>query len=656
MRQTLGFPLLFLYLLPLQGLAGDETSSFSVGRGKADVTGPVMGQTMFGYGEIKQKTSGIHTRQWSRAFVIRQNQSGKMVALVNLDIHSISPALKEAVIKRLQEQVSKDFTEENVMLTATHTHSGAGGFSTSGYYNFSFMLKGVKGVGFNPRTFEETVDGIVQSIAEAHRSLDTAEISLQQGSLPDTSFKRSLSDCEFGKSADDRVVQLVFSDKTGALYGFMNWFAVHPTSLPGSNHLVSGDNKGVAENLSERELPGIVAAFVNSATGDASPHEDMTPASEKSQFSELNRTAQKQSEAAVDLAKKEGSAIEGELDYRHVWVEMDKLEVDGETLCDAAYGLPMAGGAEDGRTPFHGDIYEGITSDTKLKGKAKAAKFVGGLIYPGASKEHRACHGAKKLFASPGRKRGEKSLRYMPFQIVRVGQVVIVGAPAELTAKAGAALEKEILENMKGMGVTQVVISGLANSYSGYVATEEEYKRQHYEGASTLYGPKTLDGYKKVFGALATSMKNKTPAPRMAEKPKYLTKRMTIPLSMKINQVPRHIHKQEVAVSVDSTNGKRTVKAQTTYTIRNAFTPVQDRYFTIQRKEKGEWVDVAWDDDPETRLELKKKRLSRVEGEITWEVPASAPPGTYRMMVFQDQRKKNEIVEHQTTSSEFNIQ
>lgn len=40
-----------------------------------------------------------------------------------------------------------------------------------------------------------------------------------------------------------------------------------------------------------------------------------------------------------------------------------------------------------------------------------------------------------------------------------------------------------------------VVLGAPSNSYAHYVATEEEYGVQRYEGASTLYGPNTLAAY-----------------------------------------------------------------------------------------------------------------------------------------------------------------
>ncbi len=43
-----------------------------------------------------------------------------------------------------------------------------------------------------------------------------------------------------------------------------------------------------------------------------------------------------------------------------------------------------------------------------------------------------------------------------------------------------------------------VVIAGLSNTYSSYVATREEYRAQRYEGSSTIFGPHTLDAYIQV--------------------------------------------------------------------------------------------------------------------------------------------------------------
>lgn len=64
------------------------------------------------------------------------------------------------------------------------------------------------------------------------------------------------------------------------MFGAINWFAVHPTSMNNTNRLVSSDNVGYASILLEKEynpdsLPGkgsFVGAFASTNLGDVSPN------------------------------------------------------------------------------------------------------------------------------------------------------------------------------------------------------------------------------------------------------------------------------------------------------------------------------------------------------------------------------------------------
>ena len=56
-----------------------------------------------------------------------------------------------------------------------------------------------------------------------------------------------------------------------------------------------------------------------------------------------------------------------------------------------------------------------------------------------------------------------------------------------------------------------MVIAGLANDYSGYVTTFEEYQQQNYEGGFTLFGPWTLAAYQQNFSDLARDMLEQKP-------------------------------------------------------------------------------------------------------------------------------------------------
>merc|ERR1712050_211701 len=84
-------------------------------------------------------------------------------------------------------------------------------------------------------------------------------------------------------------------------------------------------------------------------------------------------------------------------------------------------------------------------------------------------------------------------------------------SPNELTTMSGRRLRKSITELFKGSSMIagntmEVTIGGLANSYSHYVATFEEYQAQRYEAASTLYGPHTLSAYIQEFSRLSEDL------------------------------------------------------------------------------------------------------------------------------------------------------
>jgi len=85
-------------------------------------------------------------------------------------------------------------------------------------------------------------------------------------------------------------------------------------------------------------------------------------------------------------------------------------------------------------------------------------------------------------------------------QILRIGQLVIVSVPGEITTMAGHRLRQKVKETVSPYwGEVEVVISGVTNDYSSYITTYEEYQAQRYEGASTLYGPHTLKAYIQVL-------------------------------------------------------------------------------------------------------------------------------------------------------------
>ena len=79
---------------------------------------------------------------------------------------------------------------------------------------------------------------------------------------------------------------------------------------------------------------------------------------------------------------------------------------------------------------------------------------------------------------------GKSSPTIIPFSIIDLGELRMIGIPGECTVT----LAERIIDASTNAGTQHYMIAGLANEYTSYLTTPEEYKLQHYEGASTIWG------------------------------------------------------------------------------------------------------------------------------------------------------------------------
>lgn len=137
-----------------------------------------------GYARLGQDTRGIHTRLYSRAAVI-VDENGTRVCYVNVDLAGVTQVAKLMVIQKLQETFGEGvYDHENVMITATHTHSGPGGY-------FQYLLYIITQKGFIKESLAAIVSGIVKSIVKAHDQVVPGHIFYHQGLILDASINRS---------------------------------------------------------------------------------------------------------------------------------------------------------------------------------------------------------------------------------------------------------------------------------------------------------------------------------------------------------------------------------------------------------------------------------------------------------------------------------
>lgn len=244
--------LLLLLVSQGNGKGAVEASDYLIGLGSYDITGPAADVNMMGYANMEQITSGVHFRLRARTFIVAEPQ-GKRVAFVNLDACMASQIVTIKVLERLRARYGNLYTEQNVAISGIHTHAGPGGY-------LQYVVYIVTSLGFVRQSFDAVVNGIEQSIIQAHENLRPGSIVVNKGELLDAGVSRSPSAylnnpagerSKYKYDVDKEMTLLKFTDDEWGPVGSFNWFATHGTSMSRTNSLISGDNKGAAARFME---------------------------------------------------------------------------------------------------------------------------------------------------------------------------------------------------------------------------------------------------------------------------------------------------------------------------------------------------------------------------------------------------------------------
>eukprot|EP00937_MAST-01D_sp_MAST-1D-sp2_P008111 g8111.t1 len=705
-------------------LALGAVAELKVGVGIYDATGPISDVIFMGMANPSQKGEGLHFRLRSRAFVALDTATGKRFAQVSLDSGMGSIVLKKRVVAGLAAHFNSTalYTDANVGVSGTHTHSGPSGFLENVIFQFA-------GSGWQPQTIDAYVNGVVASVIQAHERLAPAKAFLASGRVEGANINRSptayLRNTQAERDAypdgnTDKVMdQLAFTSATGAPVGVFNWFAVHPTSMNNTNTLVSGDNKGFASYLLEREHNGgtadgvqpgtgpFVAAFMATNLGDVSPNtlgprcrdtglpcdlktstcngrvkqcSSVGPGVDMFDSTRIIATKQVDVARALLAGVAAGNATElaaPAVDFIHAFVRMPGLEVTSTaanpgqngTLCSAALGDSFAAGTTDGPGMFN--FEQGNSSRPFWN-------IIGSVLHK-ASKAQKACQHPKNILLDTGNIKIPHAWApdVVPLQLFRLGQLAIVNIPTELTTMAGRRLKKAVKAALVAGGALDpeqgtVVISGLSNGYADYTTTVEEFQEQRYEGGSTIFGPLQLQGYIQEFMRLATALAaNQTVDP--GPTPDDFSGKLSGGTEPKNEEAPKGRGFGDVLVDVPAgpaggfVAGADAVAATFVGGWPNNDLRAQGTFLAVQRQTAaGAWQTVAVDGDVETRFHAVAHSCSLLsscpyhDNTVTWYIPADAAPGSYRLRHFgayfdKPLLKTGQLVQYNGTSSTFQV-
>jgi len=638
-------------------------SQYLVGSGKADITGAAAETGMFGYAS-GQVVQGINDRLYAHAFIIgeedsnQSNNSGQRVVYVSADMGAMFTAVKLEVIKRLQADYGDLYDDDNVMLTATHTHVGNAGYSHQQLYQIASTDDTL--AGYSSQNFNAIVGGIVTSIKRAHDTLTLGSLSLAQGELKGATVNRSefaynnnVDAQDFDTNVNETMTQLRLNAADGTPVGLINWFALHPTSFSNQFMHLSADNKGYAQIGAEKIFAkdsndSFVAAFANADEGDvltAGGNANSKPGYQGSsnEWENVKRDGQLQLDKAVELWD-QGSPVAGPVDVRARWVDLKGYQVDGKftngagnkVLCTPARGYSFAAGGENGPSNIPG-VYEGMTRenfrinddinkiDQSFLGSLTRGAF--GIV---STVNQDDCQAEKQVLLPTGNWGWINTEQ--PVQLMRIGNIVLVAIPGEPTTMVGRRMRAAVLGQLKDSGVDTVIVNGLANNYSGYLSTREEFATQHYEGASTEYGPYQTSAYIQEYTQLAQAMRDNidvydrvTPPDRsnrsFNERPSVIFDDKPIRQSwgQTLTQPNPNYQKGEVATAVfRAAHPKNNLRTE-------------DSFLIVQRYENGQWIDYLSDSDFETTYTWQRQDATYSKAIIDWRIADDTPAGTYRL-------------------------
>lgn len=474
--------------LPPPGGAPPPVESLLAGTAEIDIT-PPPGLPKAGYSRNAHTGTGFRSRLRARVLHLRAGTGS--LALVQCDLLGGS-----AVVHRLLARAvagATDVPAAGILVGATHTHGGPGQFLGTDFYNRFASNE----PGFDAAWAQRLASRIGAGVRQAAEQRRPARLAWGSDEVWGLTRNRSLTSYVRNDDVADRRaerqrayvsidprlhllrVDAVEADGgTGPLAALVV-FPVHGTGVPMRSAVYNADlwayltdELGVRVERSHGRRP-VVGAVEGT-------HADVAPALHPGTAGHLEAARIGRGIGARAAALY--AALDGQLTDRVDLacglreVDLDRSRaIGGVTLPRRpAVGAALVAGAYENETPVVHRIppFRPGHPRRRAGGPQGAKRVLGGplqrLILP--------------LRGFP---------RVLPVQVLRIGDVTLVGLPFEVTVEAGRRVEAAVAGRLAADGAGRVVVTSVANEYAGYCTTPEEYDEQRYEGGHTLYGPAT---------------------------------------------------------------------------------------------------------------------------------------------------------------------
>ena len=618
-----------------------QAGTLRAGVGKADVT-PRTGYVLGGWVRGDRHGQGVHTRLFSRALVLERD--GRKVALVQLDLF-MTPG---GMLKQIGDALaSRGFSEQNILISATHTHSGPGGYANFNTLNttapsvetvtdpssfFGLLAPGPP----DPQLYAFLSKQIATAIRRADDDLGAAAAAWGSERLVGLTKNRSLEahlanfgimerygegraeqapggyeetiDPDVSVLRVDKIVRRRGRKTRRVPIGAWTNFANHGTVTQSTFQFYNGDHFASAMRVFEAEVrkagkvprgQAVINVFANGDEGDQSSGLDRNGPAESDYAGRV------EARSMLKAWRRAGRKLttKPRIDLRWTRVCFCGQVVNGQPVgTESRVGLPFLTGSEEGRGPLF-DITRKHYEGTRLPVSGDPV------------------HGNKLGLAGLGSGVPPK----LPLVAVRIGSGLIVTIPGEPTKGIGTMAKQAVAPSLTGTGISRVIVAGLTNEFALYFTTPLEYDQQHYEGGNSQFGRQAGAFIASSVGTLAGTLAKGAAAPAPA--PFDPTN------GIKPTGAPYGNGAANGTITAQPAAGYGRLQRATLAWSGGAAgldRPVDRAFVTAERRTKGgRWV--AEDSDLGLAMLWKVDAAGRYS--LQWEIPRDAPRGTYRLVV-----------------------
>lgn len=455
------------------GLSVSAKIKVGVGQTITTPQNPV-GKAMAGYDRGTFTSTGVHDDLHARSIVI-EGDDGNSAAMITIAIVNMSEAIMDSIRSGVSKSTGIPF--KNILISATHTHSGPTMGNISGEYAQFFIKRSIESAvkAWKSRVFGKIGTGSINVFGLAMN-----DRRMEYGGLP----------------PDPEAGIIKVENESGKLLGVFFNYGCHPSTMDLHNLQFTEDWPFFSiQGIKQKVGKDVIVGFFQSAQGDAKVGygAELSAVGAYMQGVRSFTNAENKGRLMTEAVLKVLPSIKTS-NTMEIKVAYDKFKIPLRTTFPYTQAEALAWQAKAQKTFDEKQklVISYPTDSASLELYQEAARKlvangqIGTTIGPRTLDKYKAdlwlatqaVAQSKRIEALPK----DLAPLSMPMQALRLGNSVFVTFPCEVFTEIGLSVKKR-------SPIENTYVIGVAGGFGGYIATAAEYIEGGYAVNGSSYAP-----------------------------------------------------------------------------------------------------------------------------------------------------------------------